>query len=227
MGMKVLLVEDEMNTAIVLEEYLSQSGFVPVWLSDGTKVVPWVKLHGPDIVLLDLMLPGRNGFDLCRDIREFSKVPIIMVSARSDENDRLLGLEVGADDYICKPFSLREVVARVKMILRRTGEHQAPSKDELILDVESFHAVLRGKELELTATEFFLLQVLYQDPGRIFSREQIMERVYADQRIVSYRTIDSHVKKLRKKMTVVAPDVELIHSVYSLGYKFEVPTSPP
>ena len=223
MGTKVLIVEDERNTAIALEEYLGQSGFVSVRLSDGAKVVPWVMLHMPDIILLDLMLPGRNGFEISRDIRGFSKVPIIMVSARGDESDRLLGLEVGADDYICKPFSLREVVARVKMVLRRTGEPWAPLNDELVLDVERFHAVLRGKDLELTATEFFLLQVLYRNPGRIFSREQIMERVYSDQRIVSFRTIDSHIKKLRRKMSEVAPDVELIRSVYSLGYKFQHP----
>jgi two-component system, OmpR family, response regulator BaeR len=221
MNQTILIVEDEEKLAALLGDYLRQSGFDSVWIPDGTAVLPRVREQLPDLILLDLMLPGRDGLDICKEIRTFSEVPIIMITARVEEIDRLLGLELGADDYICKPFSPREVVARVKTVLRRTGDHQALPSGALALDPEKFRAVLHGQELELTAVEFKLLHFLFQHPGRIYSRSQLMDQIYTDQRIVSDRTIDSHIKKLRKKIAVAAPDQELIHSIYGVGYKYE------
>ena len=219
----VMIVEDEEKLASLLGDYLRQSGFDSVWLANGTEVVPRVREAIPDLILLDLMLPGRDGLEICKEIRTFSQVPIIMITARVEEIDRLLGLELGADDYICKPFSPREVVARVKSVLRRAGEHHPPPSSPLVLDPDRFRATLKGHDLDLTAVEFKLLHFLYQNPGRIYSRTQLMDRIYSDQRIVSDRTIDSHIKKLRKKIAAVAPDDELIHSIYGVGYKYESP----
>ena len=168
------------------------------------------------------MLPGCDGLEICRRLRSFSTVPIILITARIEEIDRLLGLELGADDYICKPFSPREMVARVKAVLRRlqTQAPAAPSND-LILDPHSFRVLTKAQEVALTTVEFQLLQVLYQQPGRVFSRSKLMDLIYQDQRIVSDRTIDSHIKKLRKKLADLLPDRELIHSVYGAGYRYE------
>jgi two-component system, OmpR family, response regulator BaeR len=222
MTTNVMIVEDEEKLATLLGDYLKQAGFETVWLAEGNGVVPRVRERMPDLILLDLMLPGRDGLEICKEIRGFSRVPIIMITARVEEIDRLLGLELGADDYICKPFSPREVVARVKTVLRRSGERQAPpSSGGLSLDPEKYSAVLNGHDLDLTAVEFKLLHFLYQNAGRIYSRSQLMDRIYTDQRIVSDRTIDSHIKKLRKKIAAAAPDRELIHSIYGVGYKFE------
>ena len=223
MKQTILIVEDEDKLATLLADYLRQSGFDADWIADGNGVLPRVRESLPDLILLDLMLPGRDGLDICKEIRTFSAVPIIMITARVEEIDRLLGLELGADDYICKPFSPREVVARVKTVLRRAGEHPAPAAEGLVLDADRFSAVLRGRDLDLTAVEFKLLHFLQQNPGRIYSRSQLMDRIYSDQRIVSDRTIDSHIKKLRKKIAAVAPDEELIHSIYGVGYKYEHP----
>jgi two-component system, OmpR family, response regulator BaeR len=218
----VLIVEDEQKLAELLRDYLHKAGFETCCLGSGGDVVPWVRERMPDLILLDLMLPGRDGLEVCKEIRTFSTVPIIMVTARIEEIDRLLGLELGADDYICKPFSPREVVARVKTVLRRTGGGQTIHAEGLVLDESRYRATLGGHDLELTAVEFKLLQFLAANPGRIYGRQQLMDRIYADQRIVSDRTIDSHIKKLRKKIEEASPGVEIIHSVYGVGYKFEV-----
>jgi two-component system response regulator BaeR len=224
MSQHILIVEDEVKLASLLQDYLIQSGFDVTTLNDGALVQPWLAEHHTNLVLLDLMLPNKSGVEICKEIRKHSQLPVIMITAKIDEIDRLLGLELGADDYICKPFSPREVVARVKTVLRRAGDrHQAPPTGELALDAEKYRAVLHGQDLELTAVEFKLLHFLYQNPGRIYSRSQLMDRIYSDQRIVSDRTIDSHIKKLRKKIATAAADEELIHSIYGVGYKFEAP----
>jgi two-component system response regulator BaeR len=222
---KILIVEDEPKLANVLGDYLKAAGFEAVLLSNGATAVPWVREHKPDLVLLDLMLPGRDGMDICKDIRTFSRVPIIMVTARVEEIDRLLGLELGADDYICKPFSPREVVARVRAVLRRTRDGQTIQAPGLALDEHRYRAVLHGRDLDLTAVEFKLLHFLVANPGRIYGRQQLMDRIYPDERIVSDRTIDSHIKKLRRKIEAVDPEAKLIHSVYGVGYKFEPESS--
>jgi two-component system response regulator BaeR len=218
---KILIVEDEPKLANLLADYLRASGFEPFVLGNGLEVVPLVRERKPDLVLLDLMLPGRDGMDVCKDIRAFSRVPIIMVTARVEEIDRLLGLELGADDYICKPFSPREVVARVKAVLRRTRDGQTIEARGLVLDEARYRATLHGRDLELTAVEFQLLHFLAAGPGRIYGRQQLMDRIYQDERTVSDRTIDSHIKKLRRKIEAIDPEAKLIHSVYGVGYKFE------
>ena len=221
MSERVLIVEDEPKLAALLSDYLASSGFEPSILNNGTEVVPWFRDHKPDLVLLDIMLPGRDGMEICRELRTFSSVPIIMVTARVEEIDRLLGLELGADDYICKPFSPREVVARVKAVLRRTRDGRTLQAEGLSLDEQRYRATLRGRDLELTAVEFKLLQLLVEHPGRIYGRQQIMEKIYSDDRFVSDRTVDSHIKKLRRKIETVDAGAAFIQSVYGVGYKFE------
>jgi len=217
----ILIVEDEAKLAQLEADYLHNAGFTTNILADGDLVIPWLKQNQAELILLDLMLPGRDGISLCREIRSFSSVPIIMITARIEEIDRLLGLEMGADDYICKPFSPKEMVARVKAILRRLHpptEHS--SNQNLQLDSNSFRVQAKGQEIELTSVEFQLLQAMYQQPGRIFSRSKLMDLIYSDQRVVSDRTIDSHIKKLRKKLAELLPEQELIHSVYGAGYSY-------
>jgi two-component system response regulator BaeR len=221
MADRILVVEDEEKLAALLHDYLVQEGFEASVLHRGDQVEDWVRAHRTDLVLLDLMLPGKSGLDVCKALRASSEVSIVMVTARVDEIDRLLGLELGADDYICKPFSPREVVARVKAVLRRAKRGEASSDGGLALDEAGYKATLAGKDLGLTAVEFELLKVLVSQPGRIYTREQLMDLMYRDQRVVSDRTVDSHVKKIRKKIAAVIPDRELVHSVYGLGYKYE------
>lgn len=223
---RILIVEDELKLAKLEADYLQHAGFQTHCLHEGLAVIPWLKENTADLVLLDLMIPGKDGLEICRDIRSFSQIPIIIVTARIEEIDRLLGLEMGADDYICKPFSPREMVARVKAILRRqqlvTEPHTTESTPILKLNPQRFGVQYNTREIELTAVEFQLLHVLQQQPGRIFSREQLMDRIYPDQRIVSDRTIDSHIKKLRKKLAELLPEGEIIHSVYGAGYRYDL-----
>lgn len=224
MEQHILIVEDARELAQLMSDYLLMAGYRTRCLFTGEGVVESVRRHSPQLILLDLMLPGGDGLGICREIRAFSAVPIIMVTARVEENDRLTGLDIGADDYICKPFSPREVVARVKAVLRRTQDAVQGSAGNganvLQLDEEKFQARLNGNLLPLTVVEFQLLALLAGQPGRVFARGQLIERIYPDQRVVGDRTIDSHVKKLRKKISEVH-DRELIHSVYSAGYKYE------
>ncbi|MDR0781256.1 MAG: response regulator [Pseudomonadales bacterium] len=221
MSHHILIVEDEVKLATLLKDYLVQSGFAVDILHDGSQVEAWLSAHKTSLVLLDLMLPGKSGVDICKDIRKTSQLPVIMTTAKADEIDRLLGLELGADDYICKPFSPREVVARAKAVLRRTEGSDKPADKGLMLDIDTYKATIHGRDLNLTAVEFQLLKVLSDQPGRIFSRSVLVDKIYSDGRVVSDRTIDSHIKKLRKKISAVQPDVELIHSLYAVGYKFE------
>jgi len=168
-------------------------------LQRGDEVEPWVSTHEVDLVLLDLMLPGKNGLEVCKALRASSGVAIIMVTARVEEIDRLLGLELGADDYICKPFSPREVVARVKAVLRRAKRGERPGEAGVKLDEAGYRATIGGRDLNLTAVEFQLLKVLADHPGRIYTREQLMDAMYRDERIVADRTVDSHIKKIRRR----------------------------
>jgi two-component system response regulator BaeR len=215
----ILIVEDTLDLAQLLNDYMLLAGFQPHCLHEGSAVVDWVRENQPDLILLDLMLPGKDGIEICREIRCFSQVPIIMVTARVEEQARLTGLDIGADDYICKPFSPREVVARVKAVLRRVVE-SVPEKGLLQLEPDKYQAKINGQALTLTVVEFHLLAILAGKPGNVFSRNQLIYLIYQDERVVSDRTIDSHIKKLRKKINEVH-DRELIHSVYSAGYKFE------
>ncbi len=220
----VLIVEDEPKIARLLEDYLQQSHYETHWIDNGDTVDEWCKNNNPDIVLLDLMLPGKDGLAVCRELRSHSQVPIIMVTARVDEIDRLLGLELGADDYICKPFSPREVVARVKALLRRVemiNANPAAAYRGLTIDDEKFSATVDGHALDLTPVEFRLLALLASQPGRVFSRDQLMNNIYLDGRVVSDRTVDSHVKNLRQKIHDTVGSDDLIRSIYGVGYKLE------
>jgi len=223
----VVIVEDEPKLAELLRDYLVQAGYATHHVDDGLAAVPAIREHQPALILLDVMLPGKDGMTICKEVRSFSSVPIIMLTARVEEIDRLLGLELGADDYICKPFSPREVVARVRAVLRRSGSPTTALDCGLKLDPERYRASLDGKLLDLTAVEFKLLAHLAAHPGRIFSRNQLMDHIYPDQRVVSDRTIDSHIKKLRRKIAAADPARELVRSVYGVGYKLEEEASPP
>lgn len=226
MNKKILIVEDELKLADVLEDYLRQADYESCIVSDGNAVMSAVLEYQPALILLDVMLPNRDGLALCKDIRQSTPVqhiPIIITTAKVDEIDRLLGLELGADDYICKPYSPREVVARVKAVLRRQTQAPLDVVHGLGLDKDSLKATWNGQNLDLTAVEFALLDLMAASPGRIYSRTKLMENIYSDYRIVSERTIDSHIKKLRKKLADIDPKVELIHSIYGAGYKLESP----
>jgi two-component system response regulator BaeR len=218
MTQTILIVEDELKIAALMRDYLQSDGFSTMEIHHGDEVMPWFASHAADLILLDIMLPGQDGIALCREIRQTSNVPIIFMTARVEEIDRLLGLEMGADDYICKPFSPREVVARVKAVLRRINPDQSLPSPKLQLDETTLKVSVQDQQIELTSVEFELLKTLVARPGVIYSRQQLMDRIYDDHRIVSDRTIDSHVKKLRKKLA----QNDHIHSVYGVGYKYEI-----
>lgn len=220
---EILIVEDEPKLAALLTDYLQAAGFACETLTDGASVAAAVRAKPPTLVLLDLMLPGKDGLEVCRELRTFTDVPIVMVTARVEEIDRLLGLELGADDYICKPFSPREVVARVKAILRRLERSSVSGGvDGLVIDAAAYRAMLDGQPLELTPVEFRLLKTLASTPGRVFSRDQLLDQLYDDHRIVTDRTVDSHVKNLRRKLEQIRPGQALIRSIYGVGYRLEL-----
>jgi len=218
----ILVVEDEPKLAALVGDYLQASGYSWHWVADGRDAVPAVKAQPPDLILLDLMLPGHDGLDICRELRSFSDVPIVMLTARVEEIDRLLGLELGADDYICKPFSPREVVARIKAILRRARLPSDVGSTTLNIDDATHRAVFHGALLDLTPVEFRLLKTLAATPGRVFSRDRLLDNLYLDHRVVTDRTVDSHIKNLRRKLEQVAPGQDPIRSIYGVGYKLEI-----
>jgi len=220
---QILIVEDEKKIAQVLRDYLEKTGFRVSWLDRGDKVIPAVKQDKPDLILLDIMLPGKDGMEVCQEIRRFSNVPIILLTAKVEELDRVLGLELGADDYICKPFSPREVVARIKTVLRRTAPPQPPEKlvaGPISLDAKWHQVLINGRELKLTPSEFGVLQVLLAQPNRVFSRGELAAQVQGYNFAGYDRTIDTHIKNLRKKLDTLLPGQEIIKTVYGLGYKF-------
>ncbi len=220
----ILIVEDEQTIAQILGEYLNKNGYRSSHISNGLKVSDAIKADPPDLVLLDLMLPGKDGLEVCKDIRSFSTVPIIMVTAKADEIDRLLGLELGADDYICKPFSPREVVARVKALFRRMKQIQQleSKKNGFEVDDAELRISYKGQRLDLTPTEFRLLKLFVTSPGRVYSRTQLLDLCYQQEQLIIDRVIDSHIKNLRKKLAKVLNDgQEVIHAVYGIGYRFE------
>lgn len=228
---KIVIVEDEPKIAQILIDYLENHGYQTEYFVSGEGVLNYLENNFVGCVLLDVMLPNAeqfgDGLQLCKSIREFSQVPIMMITARIEEIDRILGLELGADDYICKPFSPREVVARVKALLRRSQLQAKPAEKQESntqkkwhLDEGRYHLQYQQQTLTLTAVEFEIMRTLSLSPGHIFSRSQLIERIYHDHRIVSDRTVDSHIKKLRQKLNSAFGDMEWIQSVYGVGYKF-------
>lgn len=220
---KILLIEDEVAFAQIVRDYLEQEGYEVSLQHSGVGVIDLVRRASPDLVLLDNMLPGVDGSEVCKGIREFSDIPIIMVTAKVDEMDRLLGYDLGVDDYICKPVKPREILARIKAVLRRFDRPGIQSATALIeLDDAAFSARVKGQLLDLTPVEFRLLNLLTKKAGRVFSRTQIMDVIYVGEAHGSDRSVDSHIKNLRKKIAAVLGEEESpIQSVYGLGYKFE------
>ena len=214
----VLIVEDEENLAALMRDYLKKESYQVSLLHTGSGVGTFIQQNQVDVVLLDLMLPEKSGVDICREVRQFSDVPIIMTTAKVEEIDRVLGLEIGANDYVCKPYSPRELVARVKVQLRGTALKKSNSR-YLTLQPNQLCVQVNNQQIELTGVEFNLLNKLYSQPARVFSRDQLMDAVYDDGRIVSDRTIDSHIKKIRKKLKGL-DDHDFVQAVYGCGYKY-------
>jgi two-component system, OmpR family, alkaline phosphatase synthesis response regulator PhoP len=217
-GPTVLLVEDEESIAGLLRSYLAAQGFRIVWVRSGEEALAELDRHPIRVVLLDLGLPGMDGFDVCRQIRYRSKVPLVMVTARDEEIDRVAGLEIGADDYVSKPFSPRELTARLKAVLRRSEdrvERAVLSLEDVVLNRERREVTVAGDAVALTAKEFDLLAFLLEQPGIVFSRELLLERVWGFDYPTTTRTVDMHVASLRRKLD----RPELVQTVRGVGYK--------
>lgn len=221
----ILIVEDDLEIAENVALFLQASNFTTQHLESGEYVVETVRENEPDLILLDLMLPVMDGLECCKQIRTFSEVPIVMLTAKTQEISRLIGLEAGADDYICKPFSAPELVLRIKAILKRTLKHKTKEVEDkdFQLNMETFQLSYQGKNAELTHLEFNLFAVLYQQPLRIYSRAQILDLAYSDMRDISDRAIDSHVKNIRLKAKKIGMEANIIESVYGAGYRYVKP----
>lgn len=218
---RIVVIEDDATHAMLLADTLADEGFEAEIVGDGAMAAERVRAANPAAVLLDLTLPGKDGFTVCREIRTFSTVPLIMITGRVEEIDRLLGLEIGADDYICKPFQPREVVARIRALLRRAHDWREGTHDAaLTFDDAALQARWKGVRLDLTAVEFRLLKALGARPGRVLSRANLLDAIYEDYRIVNDRTVDSHVKNLRRKLAEAEPGANPIESVYGVGYRY-------
>ncbi|MGX9220447.1 response regulator [Massilia varians] len=220
MSQSIMIVEDEPELAALVADYARASGYAPQVFGDGREALAAIRAHPPALVVLDLMLPGLDGLSLCRTLRASSDLPVIMVTARVEEIDRLLGLEAGADDYLCKPFSPRELMARIKAILRRAGP--AEPRRMLVIDEGARRIAIQGRQLDLTPTEFAILAALARRPGQVFSRAQLLDAARADSLDATDRAIDSHIKNLRRKIDAAAPGLEAIRSIYGLGYRCDL-----
>jgi len=228
MAKTILVVDDERKIVTVLKGYLEQAGFRVVTAGDGQMALTTFRHEKPDLVILDLMLPGIDGLDVCRILRRESNVPIIMLTARAEEADRVIGLELGADDYVVKPFSPREVVARVRAVLRRVEGDVSPSErllsEDIALDLAAHQATVAGRLVELTPMEFDLLAVLLRSPGRTFTRAQLLQQVQDSPLEGFERTVDVHVRNIRAKIEPDPKNPRYILTVYGVGYKLLEPT---
>lgn len=230
----IWIADDETEILALLKDYFQHHGFECRIFTKGSLLLEAFLASesqdngSPDLIILDIMMPGLDGYEVCRQIRAQSHVPILFLSAKNDELDRLLGLKLGADDYLVKPASPREIVARAEAILRRVAwGHEIEKKAESVLAIELNQAALevkiKGENIHLTAVEFNLFATLYHAAGRVFNRDELLTAAYTDYRVVGDRTVDSHIKNLRAKLQQVAPGWDLIHSVYGVGYKFVLP----
>jgi two-component system response regulator BaeR len=220
---RVLVVEDDRKISDLLLNYLRVDGYEATAAYDGREAVQQISQRAPDAVILDWMLPGLDGIGVCKAVRAFSDVPILMLTARVDELDRLLGLDTGADDYVCKPFGPREVVARVRALLRRASGRVIALPQPWLVEEASFRISWLGQWLPLTRIEYMVFRTLLARPGRVFSRAQLLSSVHDSQRDISDRAIDTHVKNLRKKVQAIDPGCDCIASMYGLGYRFDLP----
>jgi DNA-binding response OmpR family regulator len=220
----VLVVEDELEIARVVRDYLHEAGFEVIVVGDGESAVASVRSAKPDLMVLDLGLPRRDGLDVAREVRRWSTTPIVVLTARGDEADRIVGLELGADDYVVKPFSPRELVARVRAVLRRARAERRPDEVVRAADVEIDTAKMRvtraGEPVDLTPTEFELLATLAREPGRVFTRSQLLDAIHGVAVETYERAIDAHVKNLRKKLEPDPRSPRYIETVHGVGYRF-------
>lgn len=216
----ILLVEDDSDIAEIVIMYMKKAGYAVHWMESGYGVVEWVKAHNPALMLLDLDLPIKSGIDICEEVRVFSDIPIIMTTAKVEEIDRLLGLEIGADDYVCKPYSVKELVARTNIKLRRINKQSTP-KATVLVNTQEYKVSINNVSIELTAVEFALFNLLFSNPKRIYNRNQILDLVYQDYRDVNDRTVDSHIRNVRKKLKELPVEHNFIRAIYGAGYKYE------
>ncbi|MCF6434456.1 MULTISPECIES: response regulator [Pseudoalteromonas] len=216
----ILIVEDDFDIAEQVMLFFKASGFQTTHIADGAQVVPWVQDNQPDAIVMDIMLPNQDGVECMKQIRLFSMVPIVMMTAKVAEADRLKGLEFGADDYVCKPFSAAELVMRIKAILRRCLP-TAETQQKVIVDESQLSVAICNKSLSLTKVEFDVFALLYNAPSRVFSRQQILDFIQPDNFDISDRVIDSHIKNIRKKVKQLGFSAKLIGSVYGAGYRYD------
>jgi len=228
MGRNILVVEDDKNISDLIHMYLVKEGFDVRIAGDGGKALEEFQKKEPDLILLDIMLPVMDGWAVCAKIRETSKVPIIMLTAKGEIEDRIIGLELGADDYLIKPFSPRELVARVRALFRRAHQADEPAVEvldfgDLVIDISGHKILVEGKEVDLTASEFKLLTTLARHPGRVYNRMELVEKVLGYDFEGYERTIDSHVKNLRAKLGDDPKKPKWLYTVHGVGYRFEAP----
>ena len=225
MSKRALVVEDDANISELLRLYLGRDGFEVMLVSDGAKAEESFDLFTPDLVLLDIMLPGKDGWQICRDIRRKSGVPIIMLTAKGETADKVSGLEMGADDYVTKPFEVRELLARIHAVLRRAeGEGQVEKKlsyDKLVINLDSYELIVDGKKIDTPPKEMELLYHLASSPNRVFTRNQLLDEVWGFDYFGDSRTVDVHIKRLREKLEGVS-DKWSLKTVWGVGYKFEL-----
>lgn len=220
----VLIVDDDVKLVKLLQTYFEKEGYIAYAANNGLDALQIVRLQKPDIMVLDLMLPGLDGLDVCRRIRKENDIPIIMLTARDEESDRLVGLEIGADDYVTKPFSPKEVVARAKAILRRVNKDIVHSElikaGTLMIDLERHEVTQNGQLIEVTPTEFKIIELLAANAGKVYSRLQIVEQTQGYSFEGYERTIDAHIKNLRRKIEINPKEPQYIQTIYGVGYKF-------
>ena len=224
--LKILLVDDDPNIRQLVNLYLQKEGFEVMMAARGDEALKMFKASPPNLILLDIMLPGMDGWQVCREVRKISNIPIIMLTAKDETFDKVLGLELGADDYVAKPFDMKELVARIKAVSRRFQAADAPEKElvfpGLTININQYTVMYMGKELEMPPKELELLYFLASHPGMVFTREQLLEQVWGYDYFGDSRTVDVHVKRLREKLTEGEKLGWQIKTVWGVGYKFEV-----
>ena len=226
MSKKALVVEDDGNIAELLRLYLEKDGFEVQCVADGGRGVDLARSFEPDVILLDIMLPVKDGWQVCREVRAFSKTPILMLTAKGETADKVTGLEMGADDYITKPFEVRELLARIHAVMRRTAEDDAPAArrlefDKLVINLDSYELVVNGTKVDTPPKEMELLYHLASTPNRVYTRNQLLDEVWGFDYFGDSRTVDVHIKRLREKLEGVS-DQWRLKTVWGVGYKFEV-----
>lgn len=224
---KILIVDDDPNISDLLKMYFENEGYDVKLAADGSEGLNYFKMYEPDLVLLDIMLPKKDGWQVCREIREISSKPVIMVTAKSEVFDKVLGLELGADDFVTKPFDMKELSARVKAVLRRYQAHSRQSDDEVIkfenieISLQKYELKLKGKSVDVPPKELELLYFLASNYNRVFTRDQLLDKVWGFDYLGDSRTVDVHVKRLREKLEGVS-DKWVLKTVWGVGYKFEL-----